>query len=117
MSRRVSKTDQREARLALTQELAPGETVYTVLRHVSRSGMFRRISLYRMTCDGPPMLDGRTAKVLGIALGAKDGVPVGGCGMDMGFHLVYNLSHALFDSRDPRTPESDPGYFLSQRWL
>jgi len=36
---------------------------------------------------------------------------VGGCGMDMGFHIVYSLSLALYGSAN------DGGYTLSQEWL
>ena len=32
---------------------------------------------------------------------------VGGCGMDMGFHLVYTLSSVLYDD----------GYAIKQEWL
>jgi hypothetical protein len=32
---------------------------------------------------------------------------VQGCGMDMGFHVVYSLSQTLFND----------GYALKQRWL
>jgi hypothetical protein len=35
------------------------------------------------------------ARVLGEKL-RDGGLGVGGCGMDMGFHLVYSLSRALF---------------------
>ena len=34
-------------------------------------------------------------------------VGVGGCGMDMGFHLVYTLSRELFDD----------GYYVKHEWL
>jgi hypothetical protein len=40
-------------------------------------------------------------------------VVVGGCGMDMGFHLVYCLSSVLFRGET----EKDAGYALKQRWL
>ena len=35
---------------------------------------------------------------------------VGGCGMDMGFHLVYSLSSVLY------TNEERAGYKISQVW-
>ncbi len=53
---------------------------------------------------------------------------VGGCGMDMGFQVVYGLSHQLFKSTDiskfkiqgrngDKYETTDPGYLLSQRWF
>jgi len=35
-------------------------------------------------------------KVLGYRQGKSDGLIVGGCGMDMGFHVVYQLGAALW---------------------
>ena len=92
---------EREADIARLREwLPPGSTVYTVLRHVSRSGMMRRIDLYAWIKDdnGEPMkmyLSGYAAKAIGERC-EGDGIKVSGCGMDMGFHLVYNLSRVLY---------------------
>lgn len=87
-----------EAIAELRKTLAPGDTVYTVLRSVSRSGMSRRIDLYKLGADGPIYLSGYAARALGTdAANASDGgIKVDGCGMDMGFHLVYLLSRTLF---------------------
>lgn len=101
-----------EARQRLLSEpgaLKPGTTVYTILRHVSRSGMFRVIQLVVIGAGGTPyQLGYNAALVLGSQYDRdREGVKVGGAGMDMGFHLVYNLSMVLFGD----------GYALSQRWL
>lgn len=65
------------------------------------------------------------------------GLTVGGCGMDMGFHLVYNLSRVLFPSGfecigkgcpsndhsngdrnyEPHRHTGDGGYAIKHRWL
>lgn len=75
-----------------------GSTVYTILRHVSRSGMQRTIGVLASMGDGDfrhPNYS--TSKALGMPLDPqRDGVKVGGCGMDMGFHVAYSLSHALY---------------------
>lgn len=85
--------------------LKPGDTVHTVLRHVSSSGMSRRIDLYKVEHDGPRygtdlrFLTGYAAAVLGYRWddrNGKHGLVVGGCGMDMGFHVVYSLARVLF---------------------
>ena len=139
MKRQSAKEIEREtARKELLEILKPGDTVYCVLRHVSRSGMSREISFF---AEGMRSIDYLAARVLDMRRGKRDGLVVGGCGMDMGFHVVYNLSRRLFPdgftctgrnehpnmcpsndhsngSRD-YTPHnhSDGGYALRHRWI
>ncbi len=86
----------------LRTRIKPGDRIYTVLRSVSRSGMFRRISLFYMgkEADGTPYLsslDWACNKFgMGERWGKGEGIGVGGCGMDMGYHLVYNLGRILY---------------------
>lgn len=110
----------------LRQMLPPGTTVYTVLRHVSRSGMDRVVSCYVMGKDGngecaPHWLPSpRIARVLGPGWRddpKRDGNHVGGVGMDMGFHLVYTLSYALYGKGKYGQAADDAGRVLTQRWL
>jgi hypothetical protein len=121
----------------LREFVKPGDTIYTVLRHVSSSGMSRNIDLYQLTIEEGKIrkywLTGLAARALGMRLAKNDhGIVVSGCGMDMGFHVVYSLSHVLFpkgfvpdragwtigrngepaDKIDP-----DGGYALSHEWL
>lgn len=106
---KYSKEEIKNAREALADLLPSGSTVYTVLRSVSRSGMFRRIDLYTID-DNPRMreinggkprmqyISGYVAVLLGLArppMGTQ-GLGVKGCGMDMGFHIVDSLAGALF---------------------
>lgn len=87
---------QREAVATLREMFPVGTTVRTVLRHVSASGMSRAISV--VTCvDGHPR---DVSHLVATATGNKldprhPGIRVGGCGMDMGFHLVYGLARTL----------------------
>ena len=103
---KYSKDELNSAREALERLLNSGDTVYTVLRSVSRSGMYRRIDLYtiddsarmREINNGRPRvqyLSGYCAVLLGIPRSDK-GLGVSGCGMDMGFHLVDLLRARLF---------------------
>lgn len=93
---RYSKEEQKEAREFLLRVLKPGDTVFTVLRNVSRSGMSRNIDLYLLGQDEKLYLTYSVAALLGYSR-AKDGsIKVSGCGMDMGFHVVYSLSRVLF---------------------
>ena len=43
---RVTDADRQEAVKELRKMIRPGQTVYTVLRHVSRTGMSRGIDVY-----------------------------------------------------------------------
>ena len=105
-----------EAIARLREILKPGDTVYTVVRHVSASGMSRVIDLYHFGIyDGKVQkswLSGFVATALGWSFDEKRGaLRVQGCGMDMGFHVVSTLSRVLF-------PEADrPDYVLHQEWI
>ena len=64
--------------------------------------------------DGWPYhLSFHAARVLGYAInGHSDAIRITGCGMDMGFALVYELSSALF-SRDENDTQHSGGYALN----
>mgnify|MGYP000044532579 FL=1 len=85
-----------------------GDTIYTVLAHVSSSKMLRVIRLIQIKDNRPFDLSYRAAQALGLAYDERrEGVRVSGCGMDMGFSLVYDLAMQLFGD----------GYALNQSWL
>lgn len=92
------------------------ETVFTVLEHVSRSGMSRSISLHVATAPGQMAnITGMAAEVMGERCDRNyGGIKIGGCGMDMGFQLVYMLSSYLYE-KDENGRSS--GYHLTQHWL
>jgi hypothetical protein len=94
---RAKDREKEEARGELRKLCPPGSTIYTILRHVSRSGMSRAISLYSIRENEPVYLAGYAAKALGYSMHRSyDGaLRVDGCGMDMGFHLVHSLSYAV----------------------
>ncbi len=98
-----------DAKDKLRAILPKGSTVYTILRHVSASGMSRRISVITIDKDGMPRsVDYYAATALDWKHAIDDdGVTVGGTGMDMGFHLVHTLAHALYGD----------GYALKHDWL
>ena len=127
-----AETEQREEALTyLRKILKPGDTVQTVLRSVSKSGMYRRIDLYTIKDGQMVYLSGYAGRVLGINRHPnKQGLGVSGCGMDMGFHLVYSLSHALFPKGFKTTKktihrngtkngerDNDGGYALHHEWI
>lgn len=95
--------ERQEAVEKLREWIKPGDTVYTIVRHVSRSGMQREIGIVLLSKEDRGMVDLHpnylVAKALGERQGKRDGIIVGGCGMDMGFRLVYNLSRTLFGGK------------------
>ncbi len=118
----TSKFQRTESLARLHEILKPGDTVYTVLRHVSASGMTRHISVIAgeyndITWYVMHALQYRRS-------GKTGGLVIGSCGMDMGFHVVYNLGRTMWPDGTPEphgtrngTPDRDGGYALKHRWL
>jgi hypothetical protein len=96
----MTKADMAErdkARETLREFVKPGMTVYTNLRHRARSGMFRVIDVNVIEDNEPRWIGYLAAKATGISYDRnREGLRVSGCGMDMGFHVVYELSRALY---------------------
>ena len=104
----IAEQEQEEFRGKLREILTLGQVVYTNLRYRSRSGMLHCISLHTKEADGIRDITYWAAKAMGDKISEEHGgIKAGGCGMDMGFHLVYNLGHALFRDGVPCTGESD----------
>lgn len=103
--------------------LPPGSTAYTILRHVSRSGMQRSIDVYALRCHNGEIekywITPKVAAVCGYSISKRhNALTVRGCGMDMGFDVAYNLSYALYDRvTDPALTTRDGGYSLKHQWL
>lgn len=118
---RYTKEEVAEALTALRGVLKPGDTVYTVVVHVTRSRMRRSIEV--LICrDGQPWPFGwLAARVLAWPYDRdRGGVVVRGTGMDMGFHLVYALAERLFPGYESPTlgqTTTKGGYALNHRWL
>jgi hypothetical protein len=131
-----------EAREQLREMFPPGSTAKTILRHVTSSGMGRSISVISPECEDITWLVMRAGD-FGRFDDRNGGIKRGGCGMDMGFDLVYSLSRTLYrdgfecagagevsfhtacPSNDHSNGDrdysphhhSDGGYAISQRWL
>lgn len=131
----LAEQERQEAIARLRKVLKPGSTVHTILRHRARSGMFRVISLFITDTDYKGKtyircIDGDVCTILDRTYNrTHDGIPTGGCGMDMGYHLVYTLSRYLFPegfkvpkgqhgrNGDTSGHDKDGGYALNHRWL
>jgi hypothetical protein len=126
-------TESTESIKELRKLIKPGTTVYTVLRHVSSSGMSRSIDLFVIKQNKPVRITWSASKGMGYQIDRNNGgIKTSGGGMDMGFNLVYNLGRTLFpkgfiparagqrygrngtpdDQRD-----NDGGYALNHSWL
>mgnify|MGYP003151226716 CR=1 FL=1 len=112
--KQIKEQEKQEALETLRKMIPEGSTVFTVLRKVSQSGMSRNISLVVFKDDGQRQYtlhpNYTASKLLGWKLVEKWGhsaIRVSGCGMDMGFHLVYTLGQILYGD----------GYKLKQEWL
>jgi len=108
-SKKQQAAEERARVRAELLKLCPvGTTVYTVLRHVSTSGMQRRIDCYIIRDNEPWCI----SYYVGLTLGYKrhpkyDGLVVNGGGMDMGYHLVDCLSQSLHGT----------WYKFNHRWI
>jgi len=134
---KMTTREERERQDAITRLriiLQPDDTVYTILKHVSSSGMLRAIAVIVTKNNEPLDISWLVARALGWKLHRKyDGVKVSGCGMDMGFHLVYSLSSTLYYAEAEKLHETmklsknhnmsqnfrerNGGYWLKQKWL
>ena len=118
--KQIAKEERETAIADLLKLLKPGSRVGCIVRHVSRSGMQREISLYIATKAGEMVcLDWYAARALGYRRGRSGGLIVGGCGMDMCFHTVYNLGRTLWPNGTAKPhgkrngqPDRDGGYAL-----
>lgn len=130
-----------EARDRLRDLLASVDVIYTVLTHTSRDGMSRAIKPVISTHpDGVRDITHLVAAATGDKIHRNGGITMGGCGMDMGFALVYNIGRTVIGDQpwqcrgdrcpsnehvnSPRVPygpevihASDGGYRFRHTWL
>lgn len=103
-----------------TRKLCPPEsTIYSIIRHVSASGMRRRIDFYVVRNEELVRISWHIARILGYSqYKYTTALVVDGCGMDMAYHVVHSLSYAIH-GYDYRCPEDRvrPGYTLSSKTL
>lgn len=104
---RWTEEEKEKAKNELLEILQKSNTIYTVLYHVSRSGLTRRIKLY--VCTGEEVLNITylACKILDRKFNDDGTMTVTGVGADVGFETVYNLSYELYKD----------GYKLNHRWL
>jgi hypothetical protein len=137
-ARKVFDVTIEEAVNDLRDTFRPGSTAYTILRHVARSGMSRAIDVVAIDGgDGHRWMSPRVAVACDDSWSDKhEAITVGGCGMDMGFAVVYDLAQTIYGDHGPvplrpidkrrltlwrkAQPEwanTSPGYAISHRWI
>lgn len=128
---KYNKEEVEEALQDLKRMLPVGTKIYTRVMAVAKSGMSRTMKTYYVNRGGEIVaLNWYICLVMGEPMQKDGSIRVHGCGMDMGFHLVYSLSRRLFPDgfavKDQRHAESlgetvgskqDGGYALKQVWL
>lgn len=143
---KASEQEKQDAIKRLREEIKPGDKLYTILRHGSRSGMSHSISVIQIKKRGKYAGTYDWSYLIAKAIGEKidqshDGIKISGAGMDMGFELVYRLSSALYGGKrgypclgdscpsnvhvnDRNAPcgkgkgiRHNDGYAISQSWL
>ena len=109
--KKLSKDEQKESIKELKKYIKKGDTVYCSLANVNRSGDYRNIQILIANKKRILNISYRVAELLGWTYKDRtNAVGVYGGGMDMGFHIVYNLSRTLF--RGDRS-----GYAVKHQWI
>jgi len=76
--------------------LKKNETIYCIIKHVSRSGMTRHISFFYIRNNEPRFITPRISDFLDYKMNKyHDAIVVGGCGMDMAFSVVHHLQEEM----------------------
>ena len=108
----------------LRETIKPGDVIYTLLRHVSKSGMARNVSVYTVQDGKIRNIDVLVSDAIGRRIADGGGLHVRGCGYDAGFGVVYALGQALWPDGTPEPhsrrngePDSHGGYALRHEWL
>ncbi len=100
-------TELENAKDKLISLLSETDTIYTVFRSKSKSGLSRSIGFFIIKDGDVHFINHDIAKLLGYRFNKFfDGLIVKGCGMDMGFHVVTSLLRELGISEK-----------ISHRWI
>tara|TARA_B100001093_G_C26540463_1_gene889995 strand:- start:224 stop:595 length:372 start_codon:yes stop_codon:yes gene_type:complete len=84
------------AEAVLKELLKRNETIYSIIRHVSQSGMTRHITFFIIKDDQVWHIDNLISDYLDYRTNKRfNALVVGGCGMDMAFSVVNNLQEAM----------------------
>ena len=83
--------------MKLKELIKKNDTIYYFVVKVSPSGMSRHIRFFKIENNQIEHLTYNICKELNYKYkNITNGLYVSGCGMDMGFHIISNLSYYLF---------------------
>lgn len=89
--------ESKESIKILKEYLKKDMTIHSIIRNVSSSGMTRNISFKITDKDNILDVSYHIARALKYPFNdKKHAIKITGCGMDMAFHVVHNLSHVLY---------------------
>ena len=89
------------AETKLDELLNRKQEIYSIIRHVSQSGMTRHISFFIIRKGQVWFIDNLISDYLDYRPNKRyDALVVGGCGMDMAFSVVNNLQETMKRSRN-----------------
>jgi len=110
--KKLNKDQQKEAVKELKKYIKKGDTVFTTLgKDVSSSGMYRHIKVLVTNKKRILNISYQVAELTNQTYkDNSNSIGIGGCGMDMGFHIVYHLSSKLFKG-------DRSGYVLKHQWI
>jgi hypothetical protein len=130
-TKKQQKEEQRANAIQALRDLLdeqPAKNIKGIVTSVSASGMTRRIRFFTvdMTAteynretgehfNAPRVIE--VTHLIGRILEDNvndNGLKVTGCGMDMIFHTVYNVSRILYRDNDNRS-DNDAGYLIGYR--
>ena len=94
---KVDKAAYEEAVELAKRLLKKGDHVYGIVRSVAKSGTSRTNDFYVIVDNQPVYLSNAMAHILGVQQVGGGALKITGCGMDMIFACVYELSRRLFD--------------------
>ncbi len=132
--KQIAENEKNDAIAYLRMILPPGSRFYTTVTHVSRSGMSRRINAYATVEGEIVRISHYVARAIGEKTHASDcAIIMGGCGMDMGYHLAMCVSYAIHGNKtvgadalvasekgrpfEPTAEQYRSGYSLRHSWL
>jgi hypothetical protein len=109
-----------EAIKQLQEIIKEGDVVYTLLQNVSSNGMSRRIVVLipQKTKNGLMVRDITYLVAAACELRYnkdRHALVVGGCGMDMGYHVIYTLASVLGYKKSGENKGNC--YGLAHQWL
>ena len=97
LTKKEKKQASEEAKIFLKKNIKENEVIYYVVTHVSQSGMHRHIKFFYYDGERNYNLSGYFSDLLDYKWIENGSIGVGGCGMDMGFHVISQVASTLFD--------------------